>query len=206
MIPSRVTRVLVDTRIPWMLMQSTLSRLANEKGHRVRVMGVLSAVEHIFNETAVHARAQASNRLAKANRASHGPRVSPRTQAKGRKWETRENPKESSKERKLRTGVSKAHTRVKHRKLVFQVLEIRHRRQIQERRNLHRRVPLILHGTMVGIATKGMMAGVLMIGMMSGVLLDGTKVENKRMTLPQAHFYLQVWMSVPLVVRSGSNG
>ena len=33
-------------------------------------MGVLSAVEHIFNETAMHARAQASNRLAKANRAS----------------------------------------------------------------------------------------------------------------------------------------
>ena len=48
---------------------------AKEKDHRVRVMGVLSAVEHIFNETATHANAQASNRLAKAN-ASHGPRVS----------------------------------------------------------------------------------------------------------------------------------
>ena len=35
-----------------MLMQSTLSRLAKEKGHRVRVMGVVSAVEHIFNEIA----------------------------------------------------------------------------------------------------------------------------------------------------------
>ena len=65
------TRVLVDTQIPWMW--SILSRLAKEKGHRVRAMGVLSAVEHIFNETAMHARAQASNRL--ANRASHGPRV-----------------------------------------------------------------------------------------------------------------------------------
>ena len=44
-------------------------------------MGVfLSAVEHIFNETAMHARAQASNRMAKANRASHGPRVSPHSQ------------------------------------------------------------------------------------------------------------------------------
>ena len=29
-------------------------------------MGVLSAVEHIFNETAMHARGQASNRLAMA--------------------------------------------------------------------------------------------------------------------------------------------
>ena len=38
-------------------------------------MGVLSAVEHIFNETAMYARAQASNLLTRANRASHGPRV-----------------------------------------------------------------------------------------------------------------------------------
>ena len=37
--PSRVTRVPVDTQIPWML-RSTLSILAQEKGHRVRVMGV----------------------------------------------------------------------------------------------------------------------------------------------------------------------
>ena len=55
-------------------MQSTLSRLAKEKGHRVRVMGVVSAVEHIFNEIAMHTRVQASNRMAKANRASQGPR------------------------------------------------------------------------------------------------------------------------------------
>ena len=32
-------------------------------------------VEHIFNEAAMHTRAQESNRLARANRASHGPRV-----------------------------------------------------------------------------------------------------------------------------------
>ena len=66
---------------------NSLSRLAKEKGHRVRVMGVLSAVEHIFNEIAMHARAQASNRLARANRASHGPRV----RAKERVKRTREN-------------------------------------------------------------------------------------------------------------------
>ena len=39
--------------------------------------GCLSAVEHIFNETAMQARTQASNRLAMAIKASHGPRVSP---------------------------------------------------------------------------------------------------------------------------------
>ena len=74
-IPSRVTRDRVDTQIPWTLMRSILSRLLQEKGRRVRVMGVASAMEHIFHETAMHARAQASNRLAKASRASHGPRV-----------------------------------------------------------------------------------------------------------------------------------
>ena len=41
--------------------------LSNEKDHRVRAMGVLSAVEHIFKETAMHAKAQASKRMAKAN-------------------------------------------------------------------------------------------------------------------------------------------
>ena len=39
------------------------------------MVGVLSAVKHIFNETAMHASAQASNRLERANRESHGPRV-----------------------------------------------------------------------------------------------------------------------------------
>ena len=101
----------VNARIPWTLMRSTLSRLAKEKGHRVRVMGVLSAVELIFNETAMHARAKASNRLAKANRASHGPRVSSHSQAKTRVKKTRENTKENPKEPKVRTKVPKAYTR-----------------------------------------------------------------------------------------------
>ena len=38
---------------------NSLSRLAREKGHRVRVMGVLSAAEHIINETAMHVKIQA---------------------------------------------------------------------------------------------------------------------------------------------------
>ena len=53
-------------------------------------MGVLSAVEHIFNETAMHAKAQASNRMAKANRVTHGPRVSPHSQPKAGVKKTRE--------------------------------------------------------------------------------------------------------------------
>ena len=53
-------------------------------------MGVSSAVEHILNETAMHARAQASNRLAKANRASHDPRV----RAKARVKKTKETQRE----------------------------------------------------------------------------------------------------------------
>ena len=129
-------------------------------------MGVSNAVEHIFKESAMHARAQASNRLAKAKRASHGPRVN----AKARVKKTRENPKES----RVRTKVPKLRTRAEHRKLVSQVT---------------------LPGTMVGMVTNGTMAGVLINGMMSGDLLDGTKVGNKRMTLPQAHFHLEVWMS-----------
>ena len=43
----------------------------------------------------------------------------------------------------------------------------------------------------------GMVAGVMMHGMMIGVRLDGTKVANKRMTIPQAHFHLEVLISVP---------
>ena len=50
------------------------------------------------------------------------------------------------------------------------------------------------------------MAAVLLNGIMTGVLLDGTKVGNKRMTLPQAHFHLEVWILVPPAVRSGLNG
>ena len=180
--------MLVDTRIPWDVdAVNSLSRLPKEKDHRVRAMGVLSAVEHIFNETAMHARAQASNRMAKANRASHGPRV----KAKERVKRTRENPKDSPEDPKD-PKVPKAHTKAKHRKLVSQVLETRNRRQAQTFRNLHRRAPLTLPGTMVGTVTNGTMAGVSMNGMMTGVLLDGTKVGNKRMTLPQAHFHLEV--------------
>ena len=49
MIPSQVTQDLEDTLIPWKLVGSC-------------------AVEHIYNETAMHAKATASNYLAKAKK------------------------------------------------------------------------------------------------------------------------------------------
>ena len=97
----------------------SLSRQSKEKGHQVRAMGVLSAVEHIFNETAMQARTPASNRLAKAIRASHGPRVSLQSQAKERVKRTMDNPKDSPKDPK----VPKAQAKAKPRKLVSQVLK-----------------------------------------------------------------------------------
>ena len=116
----------------------------------------------------MHARAQASNRLAKANRASHGPRVSPHSQAKVREIKTMENPKRKVQRNQKCEPRCQRHTqRQTNRKLVSQVKKTRNQRQAQELRNLHTFVPLIFLGTM---------AGVLMNGMMTGVLLDGTKV------------------------------
>ena len=74
MIPSRATRVRGDSRIPWMLMLSILSRLA------------------------------------KTNRASHGPRVSPQTQVKVRVRKTKKNPKEPEVRTKVPKGVHKGNT------------------------------------------------------------------------------------------------
>ena len=154
----------------------------------------------------MHAKAQACNRMAKANRASHGPRVSPQIQVKVRISKTRENPKEKPKKPKMRTKVLKAYTKAKHRMRVSQVLTTRKRMQPRTFRNLHRHIPRTVPGTRVGPVTNGTMAGVSMSGMMTGVLLDGTKFWNKRMTLPQAHYRLEVWVSVPPVVRSGLSG
>ena len=136
-------------------MRSILARLAKEKGHRVRVMGLLSVVEHNFNETAMNARAQASNRLARANRASHGPRV----RAKVRVKVTREKSKGKSKGTKGAKGSHKGKTS----KTGLSGLESS-KSEARKLRIKHRHVPLTLPGTMVGIVTNGTMAGVLMSG------------------------------------------
>ena len=152
---------------------NSLSLRVKEKRHQVRAMGVLSAVVLISNVIAMHAKPQASNRMAKANIASRGPRVGPHTQAKGKVRKISENPKENPKEPKVRTKVPKAYTRAKHRKAVSQVLRTENRRQARKLRNLHRHIPLTLLGMTVGSVTNGTMAGVSMSGM-TGVLLDGT--------------------------------
>ena len=74
-------------------------------------MGVVCAVEHIFNETAMHEKAQATNRMTMVNRASHGPRVSPHSQAQARVKKTGISKGKFKKEPKVRTEVPKAHTR-----------------------------------------------------------------------------------------------
>ena len=182
-------------------MRSTLSRLANENGHRVRVMGVLSALEHIFNDTARNAKAQARNRVARAIRASHGPRVGPHSQEKVRVKKTKTNQRNQKCEprrQRFTQGQNIENWSLRYGKL--------DQRQVQKLRNRDMSAPFTLPGTIIGMVTKGTMAGVSMNGMMTGVPLSGTKVGINRMTLPQAHFRLEVWMSVPPAVRSGLNG
>ena len=116
--------------------------------------------------------------MAKANKASHGPRVSRHTQAKVRARKTRANPKEHPKEPEVRTKVPKAYTRAKQRKLVSQVLKTRNCGQARKLRNLFRLVPWTLLGMVIGSVTNGTVAGVSMSGMTIGVLLDGTKEKE----------------------------
>ena len=69
-------------------------------------MGVLGAVQHIFNGTAMQARTPASKRLAKAIRGSHGPRANLQAKVKERVKRTKENSKDCSKEQRVRTKAS----------------------------------------------------------------------------------------------------
>ena len=121
----------------------------------------LSAVEHIFQRDCDARKG--------ANRASHSH--SSRVRAKARVKRTRENPKESSKEPKMRSKVPKAHTMVKPRKLVYQVLKTRNQRQVQKLRNRDTSAPQTILGFV--------MAGVMMNGMTTGARLDGTKVGEQ---------------------------
>ena len=159
-------------------------------------MGVLSAVEHMFNETAMHARAQASSRLARANRACHGPRV----RAKERVKKTREKPKESPEEPKMRSKAPKAHTRVKHRKLVYQSgkLEIRDKLGTHESAQTCTTDNSWIHDGWSLVEWNDDWSS---IGWH-----EGWERTNERTTIPQAHFQLEVWILVPRAVRNGLNG
>ena len=166
-------------RGPWMLMRSTLS-LSSGKGKMSS-----SPRDGCFKCGGAHFQRDYNARKS-TGKLSHGKGNQSKSwstsEGKGKVKKTRGNPKEHPKEPKVRTKVPKAHTRAKHRKLVSQVLKTRTRRQARKLRNFHRHVPLTLPG----------MAGVLMNGVMTGVLLDGTQVGNKRVTLPQTNFHLEV--------------
>ena len=117
-IPSRVTRFRVDTQIPWMLMRSTLFRLAQENGHRVCVMGVFKCGGAHFQRDCNACKSTGKQSSGKGKQSKSWSK----SEGKGKR--TRRNPKENPKEPK----VPKAHTRVKHRKLVSQVLKTRDQR------------------------------------------------------------------------------
>ena len=66
-------------------MRSTLSHLAKEKGHRVHVMGVSSAVEHIFNVTAMHAKATGKQSSGKGKQSTSWSKSEGKGKSKERK-------------------------------------------------------------------------------------------------------------------------
>ena len=132
--------------------------------------GVLSAVEHIFNETAMHARAQASNCMAKANRASHGPRVRAKARVK-KTWKIQRNQKWEPRCQRLTQG--------QHIERSPQVLKIRKLETRSETLEFSRTCTSALPGTMVGTVTNGTMAGVLMSGKMTGWSRSECKGKSK---------------------------
>ena len=112
----------------------------------------------------MHAKALASNRLARANRARHGPRV----RAKERAKNVRENIKEKSKGAKgaKRTKGAKGSHKGKTSTTGLSSLEkSKSEKQARKLRNLHRRVPLTILGFML--------AEVMMNGMIVGVTMNG---------------------------------
>ena len=112
-----------------------------------------------------------------------------KSEGKGKSQESKGKAKETSKGTKCAKGLNKGKTS----KVDYQVLKTGKQGQVRKLRNLHRRVPL----TIIGFMMSGVMTnGVIMNGMMIGVLLDGTKVVNKRVTIAQAHFHVEVLISV----------
>ena len=66
----------------------SLSRLTLDNDHRVRVVGVLCAVDHFFTETAMHARAQTSKRLKPILNPDFQPQKTPNEEVHGHAWES----------------------------------------------------------------------------------------------------------------------
>ena len=97
--------------------QLSLSRQAEVKGSPGPRDGCLSAVEHIFNETAMHAKARASNRMEKGKQSKSWYESEPSFSGKGKSKENKDKSNGNRKEPKVRTKLSKAHARAKHRLL-----------------------------------------------------------------------------------------
>ena len=127
MIASRVTRVLVDTQIPRMLVRSNLSS-GKGKGSSSPRDGCFKCVGARFSTRLQCTQKHRQDIVwQKANRASHVPRA----RAKARVKKTRENPRES----KGPKGAKGSHKGKTTKKLVSRVLTTG---------NLHRHVPLTL--------------------------------------------------------------
>ena len=122
-----------------------------------------------------------------------------------------ENPKEHLKVPR----VPQVRTRVKPRKKVYLVLNIRNQRQVQKLWNLHKRVTRTLPSrSSLGV----MVAGVTMSGTMSGVRLDGMKVGDQTHDISASSFSLWSldlgamrspkwceWVTMNLDTRAGVN-
>ena len=196
MIRSQVTQCLENNPIPWMLMRSILLHMAKEKGHRVHEMVVSSAVEHIFERDSNTRKSTGKQSSGKGKQSKSWSK----SEGKGKSEEIKGKSKGKSKGSKGAKGSYKAKTS----KTGLSGLANPKSETISQKFwNLHRRITLtILTRTIPG----EMMAEVLMNGMITGVLSDGTKVGNKRVTLLEAHFRLEVWILVPREVQSGLNG
>ena len=156
-------------------------------GHLVQEMDVSSAVT--FNAFAMHVKATANNRLAKAIRvASRGPRVREKEKGKENNGQSRENPKET-RERNNRT-------QVKALQLAYQALNSRNLMQTQSFLNLNRRFPQKPRSqTAPGV----MKIGVRLGGMTDGVQLDGENwdqtCDNSAISLSLGSFDLDATSS-----------
>ena len=145
-------------------MPSILCHPVKGRDHRVHETVVSSAVEHVVNVTAMHAKATASNRLARINGASRGPRVCIKGKSKER----------NGKSKKTSQNVSKVRARVKPRKLGLSRLE--HPKSEGKLRDSGLCTDVIPLTCLARTILSLVMAGVTMNGMMTEIRLDGMKV------------------------------
>ena len=151
-----------------------------------RMTSCTSAVEHLSNETAMHARTQASNRLARANRASHGPRL----RAKARVKRTGGKSKGKSKGTKGAKGSHKGKTS---KTGVLGLENSKSDASSKAQESAQTYTTDTSWNWWLESVTNGTIAGVLMDGTMTGALLDGTKGWEQTYDTSASSFY--TWKS-----------